>query len=71
LRKLSIPGLWIYGGEDRNVPVPLCTRNLDALIAEGHRFAYYVDPQAGHFHGEPAHRRVIAWIEAQVLNQGP
>jgi uncharacterized protein len=66
LRKLSIPGFWIFGGLDQNVPVPLCTRNLDALIAEGRRYEYYVDSQAGHFHVEPAHRRVIAWLGQRI-----
>jgi pimeloyl-ACP methyl ester carboxylesterase len=66
LRQLSIPGLWIFGGQDQNVPLQLCTRNLDALIAEGHRYEYHVDPQTGHFHSEPAHRRVIDWVAKHI-----
>lgn len=63
LRQLSIPGFWIYGALDQNVPVDLCVANLDALIAEGHAYRYFIDPEAGHFHAEPAHRQVIAWLE--------
>jgi hypothetical protein len=50
---------------EETTPV-IARRNLDALIAEGHRYEYHVDPQTGHFHGEPAHRRVIAWFEKRI-----
>lgn len=63
LRQMNIPGYWIYGAKDQNVPVDLCTRNLDALIARGRPYEYFVDPEAGHFHGETAHKRAIAWVE--------
>jgi dipeptidyl aminopeptidase/acylaminoacyl peptidase len=66
LGQLAVPGFWIYGALDRNVPVDLCVRNLDALIAEGQPYEYHIDPEAGHFHLEPAHRRVIAWLGERV-----
>lgn len=66
LRELQIPGFWVFGEKDRNVPVDLCVRNLDALIAAGKPYRYFVDAEAGHFHGEPAHRRAITWLDAQL-----
>jgi len=63
LRQLDIPGFWIFGGKDRNVPVDICVRNLDALIAGGRPYQYHIDPDAGHFQGSAAHQRAIAWLE--------
>lgn len=63
LRLIDIPGLWIYGAKDQNVPVELCAKNLDALIAQGRPYEYYIDPDAAHFHGESAHRRAVAWLD--------
>ncbi len=37
LRKLSIPALWVFGDDDRNVPTKLCVEALEQLKA-GPRF---------------------------------
>jgi hypothetical protein len=41
LRRLSIPVLWVYGDDDRNVPTELCVRRLES-IRRGHRFSWVV-----------------------------
>jgi dienelactone hydrolase len=41
LAKLSIPMLWIYGDDDRNVPTELCVERLQALKL-GHDFSWVV-----------------------------
>jgi pimeloyl-ACP methyl ester carboxylesterase len=52
LEKLKIPGLWIYGGRDRNVDVDLCIERLGELAAHGHpNFEYRVYPSYDHFLG--------------------
>ena len=48
LRKLSIPGLWLYGGYDVNVPVSLSIERLKALAARGKPFEYRLFPDSGH-----------------------
>jgi len=48
LRKLSIPGLWLYGGRDVNVPVRLSIERLKALAANGKPFEYRLFPGSGH-----------------------
>ena len=48
LRKLSIPGLWLYGGHDVNVPVSLSIERLKALAARGKPFEYRLFPDSGH-----------------------
>jgi pimeloyl-ACP methyl ester carboxylesterase len=43
LRKLSIPGFWIFGDDDRNVPTKLSVEALQELRA-GHDFSWAVLP---------------------------
>jgi len=41
LRRLAVPALWLFGGDDRNVPTELCVERLQAL-REGHDFEWAV-----------------------------
>jgi pimeloyl-ACP methyl ester carboxylesterase len=43
LRALSIPVLWTFGSDDRNVPTELCVERLQALMP-GHDFSWVVLP---------------------------
>ena len=45
LRKLAIPGLWLFGADDRNVPTELCVARLERL-KPGHDFSWVVLPTA-------------------------
>jgi pimeloyl-ACP methyl ester carboxylesterase len=45
LRKLSIPVLWMYGSDDRNVPTELCLERL-ASVEAGHDYTAVVLPTA-------------------------
>ena len=48
LSKLTIPGLWIFGGKDIQIPVVLSMENLDRLKATGKRYEYSLFPALGH-----------------------
>jgi len=48
LSELSIPGLWIYGGKDIQVPVGLSTEHLDKLKKIGKPFVQQLFPELGH-----------------------
>jgi len=48
LSKLTIPGLWIFGGKDIQVPVVLSMENLEKLKASGKRYEYNLFPLLGH-----------------------
>lgn len=48
LRKLSIPGLWVYGGRDVFVPVRMSIERLQALAALGKPFEYRLLPASEH-----------------------
>ena len=48
LAKLSIPGLWLFGGKDIQIPANLCVENLNALQAKGKAYSYQLFPELGH-----------------------
>lgn len=48
LESLSIPGLWLFGGEDRSIPTPASVAILDQLIASGKPYTHAVFPGMGH-----------------------
>ena len=48
LSKLSIPGFWIYGGKDIQVPVNLSIEYLNTLKSKGKRYEYKLFPALGH-----------------------
>lgn len=48
LSKISIPGLWIFGGKDIQVPVKLSIENLDVLKSKGKPYEYKLFPNLGH-----------------------
>jgi uncharacterized protein len=54
IRSLHIPALWLFGGNDLNVPTKLCVERLDAMRS-GHDFTYAVFPKANHSLIESAH----------------
>jgi pimeloyl-ACP methyl ester carboxylesterase len=48
LSKLSIPGLWIFGGKDIQVPVNLSIEYLEILKSKGKHYEYKLFPKLGH-----------------------
>ncbi|WET00519.1 alpha/beta hydrolase [Flavobacterium sp. YJ01] len=48
LSKVSIPGLWIFGGKDIQVPAMLSMEYLDKLKSKGKHFEYKLFPDLGH-----------------------
>lgn len=67
LAALSIPGLWIFGGIDIQVPVNLCIEHLNVLQAKGKHYYYQLFPALGHNtafsnDGEPV-KQAIVWIK--------
>ena len=48
LSKLSIPGIWIFGSKDIQVPVKLSIEYLDKLKSTGKPYEYKLFPNLGH-----------------------
>jgi dienelactone hydrolase len=71
LNNLSIPGLWLFGEKDIQIPVKLCIEQLNTLKAQGKPFDYALFPQFGHaisFDKDPAPTDIaIQWIKQKTL----
>ena len=67
LSKLSIPGFWIFGGKDIQVPVYLSIEHLDILKSKGKHYEYKLFPNLGHntafSDSEEPMKDVINWIK--------
>jgi pimeloyl-ACP methyl ester carboxylesterase len=48
LGKLSIPGLWLFGEKDIQIPVKICIDQINVLKAQGKSFEYALFPALGH-----------------------
>lgn len=48
LNTLSIPGLWLFGEKDIQIPVKLCIEQLNELKSKGKPFEYTLFPSLGH-----------------------
>lgn len=68
LSKLSIHGLWIYGGKDIQVPVKLSIEHLNTLQSKNKLYEYKLFPDLGHntaFSNDKAPvEAAIKWIKA-------
>ena len=53
---LNQPGLWLWGGVDKSIPVTVSAENLQTIIVGGkNNFAYQIFPQADHNLNQSAH----------------
>lgn len=67
LAKLSVPGLWLFGGKDIQVPVNLSIEHLNTLMAQGKPYEYHLFPELGHNTGYSASpepfNKAVEWIK--------
>ena len=70
LNTLSIPGLWLFGEKDIQIPVKLCMEQLNTFKAQGKPFDYALFPQLWHaisFDKNPAPTDIaIQWIKQKT-----
>lgn len=70
LRTLSIPGLWLFGEKDIQVPVKLGIEHLNAFKAQGKPFEYCLFPSLGHqtaaVNGSEPVAIALQWIKGKV-----
>ncbi len=63
LESLSVPGLWLLGGEDRSIPTPASVAILDQLITTGKPYTHVVFPGFGHnLSGAPIWPEIDKWL---------
>lgn len=72
LNTLSIPGLWLFGEKDIQIPVKLCIEQLNTLKAQGKPFEYSSFPQLGHNTSSSNDTApvdtAVQWIQQKALN---
>lgn len=72
LNALSIPGLWLFGEKDIQIPVKLCIEQLNTFKVQGKPYEYTLFPTLGHntaFNSETAPFDIsIQWIKQKTLN---
>ena len=70
LNTLPIPGLWLFGEQDIQIPVKMCKEHLNVLKAQGKPFEYVLFPSLGHNTNKPEPLEIaIHWIKQKALNQ--
>jgi dienelactone hydrolase len=73
LTDLDIPGLWLYGAKDIQVPAQLCIEQLTTLKSQGKPFDYHLYSNLGHNTGYASDptpvEDAILWIKQIVLEQ--
>lgn len=71
LNSLSIPGLWLFGEKDIQIPVGMCIEQLNIFKAKGKAFEYSLFSKLGHntaFANTPAPVDIsLHWIKQKVL----
>ena len=71
LSKLAIPGLWLYGAKDIQVPAQLCIEQLNQLKGEGKPFDYRLYSNLGHntasASDETPVEHAMLWIKQRAL----
>lgn len=69
LKNLSIPGLWLFGEQDIQIPVKVCIEQLNALRLKDKPFEYVLFPELGHnTNKEEPLEIALNWIKRQALN---
>lgn len=72
LNTLSIPGLWLFGEKDIQIPVKMCIEQLNTLKAQGKPFEYTLFSKLGHntvFDNDTTPFNIsIQWIKQKTLN---
>lgn len=68
LKNISIPGLWIFGEKDIQIPVKMCIEHLNSLKQEGKPFEYLLFPSLGHNTNKKEPIDIaIHWIKQNAL----
>ena len=71
LAKLAIPGLWLYGAKDIQVPAQLCIEQLNQLKGEGKPFENRLYSNLGHntasASDETPVEEAVIWIKQRAL----
>ncbi|WP_443947123.1 alpha/beta hydrolase family protein [Pedobacter sp. AW1-32] len=69
LANLSIPGIWIFGGQDIQIPTGLSIENLNLLKSKGKNYQYLMFPELGHNTSSPKSAEPIGTAIRWMINR--
>lgn len=68
LKNISIPGFWLFGEKDIQIPVKMCIEHLNTLKLENKPFEYVLFPSLGHNTNKKEPIEIsINWIKQKSL----
>jgi uncharacterized protein len=71
LNTLSIPGLWLFGEKDIQIPVKLCIEQLNTFKVQGKPYEYTLFSSLGHNTSSDSDKTPfdisIQWIKQKTL----
>ncbi|AZJ35919.1 S9 family peptidase [Tenacibaculum singaporense] len=69
LKELSIPGLWLFGEKDIQIPVKMCIEHLNTLKLQNKPFEYVLFPSLDHNTNKAEPIDIsVNWIKQKSLN---
>jgi len=69
LKTISIPGLWVFGEKDIQIPVKMCIEHINTLKLENKPFEYVLFPSLGHNTNKTEPINIaINWIKQKSLS---
>jgi pimeloyl-ACP methyl ester carboxylesterase len=63
LKKLAIPGLWLFSDNDGSIPVGLSIERLQTLRRAGHRYDYVLFSGLGHNNMDGTFATAVDWLK--------
>ena len=70
IEMMSVPGIWLWGDLDPNVPTRECKAILEEIIAEyGKPYTIYYEDTSGHNWPDSKENKIIDWLNEQTSNQ--
>jgi hypothetical protein len=69
LKTISIPGLWLFGEKDIQIPVKMCIEHINTLKLKNKPFEYVLFPSLGHNTNKKEPIEIsINWIKQKSFN---
>ena len=66
---MSVPGIWLWGDLDPNVPARECKAILEEIIAEYEKpYSIYYEDTSGHTWSHTKENEIIRWLNDLTSN---
>ena len=67
IETMSVPGIWLWGDLDPNVPTRECKAILEEIIAEYDKsYSIYYEETSGHNWSKSKENKIIEWLNENI-----